>query len=161
MKFQHLNLTNRCVIEKGLAFQSSFREIAAMIGCSTSTVMREVRNNREFILTANTICSNYTSCLQRKLCGSAACFVPCKTCHSRCCHDLCKQYVPRRCELLVKHRMYVPAAQSRTTAANNTHIIPPTKRTKKAARSCLNPGKYTRFRRTNGSAEQIAHAAGT
>ena len=47
MKFQHLNLTNRCVIEKGLAFQSSFREIAAMIRCSTSTVMREVRNNRD------------------------------------------------------------------------------------------------------------------
>lgn len=41
-------------------------------------------------------------CLQRKLCGSAACFAPCKTCHSRCCHDLCKQYVPQRCELLDK-----------------------------------------------------------
>ena len=102
MKLQHLNLTNRCVIEKGLAFQSSFREIAAMIGCSTSTVMREVRNNREFISSANTICSNYTSCLQRKLCGSVACFAPCKTCHLRCCHDLCKQYVPQRCELLDK-----------------------------------------------------------
>ena len=102
MKFQHLNLTNRCVIEKGLAFQSSFREIAAMIGCSASTVMREVRNNREFISSAHTICENYTSCLQRKLCGSAACFAPCKTCHSRCCHDLCKQYVPQRCELLDK-----------------------------------------------------------
>lgn len=64
--------------------------------------MREVRNNREFISSANTICSNYTSYLQRKLCGSAACFAPCKTCHSRCCHDLFKQYVPQRCELLDK-----------------------------------------------------------
>ena len=119
MKLQHLNLTNRCVIEKGLAFQSSFHEIAAMIGCSTSTVMREVRNNREFISSDNTICSNYTSCLQRKLCRSAACFAPCKTCHLRCCHDLCKQYVPQRCELLDK-APYVPAAQSRTTAATES-----------------------------------------
>ena len=102
MKFQHLNLTNRCVIEKHLAFQSSFREIAAIIGCSPSTVTREVRNNREFISSAHTVCINYTSCLQRKLCGSSACFAPCKTCHSRCCHDLCKQFVPQRCKLLDK-----------------------------------------------------------
>lgn len=102
MKFQHLNLTDRCVIEKHLAFQSSFREIAAIIGCSPSTVTREVRNNREFISSAHTICVNYTSCLQRKLCGSSACFAPCKTCHSRCCHDLCKQFIPQRCELLDK-----------------------------------------------------------
>ena len=147
MKFQHLNLTNRCVIEKGLAFQSSFREIAAMIGCSTSTVMREVRNNREFISTANTICSNYTSCLQRKLCGSAACFAPCKTCHSHCCHDLCKQFAPQRCELLDKAPYYAPAAQSRITAANNTHIIPLIKRTKRAVRSCRNREKTFTLRK--------------
>ena len=42
---------------------------------------------------------------------------------------------------LIKRRMYVPAAQSRTTAANTTHIIPPTKRIKRAVRSCQNPEK--------------------
>ncbi len=98
MKFQHLTLTNRCEIEKQLVYQSSFREIGEAIGCSPSTVMGEVKNNREFIVSAKTICANYPSCLQRKLCGSAACFNPCKNCY----HELCKQFVPLRCELLDK-----------------------------------------------------------
>ena len=76
MKFQHLNLTNRCVIEKHLAFQSSFREIAAIIGCSTSTVTREVRNNREFISSANTVCANYISCHQKNCAEAQPALLP-------------------------------------------------------------------------------------
>lgn len=49
MSRKHLDLTDRCKIEMGLALEHSFREIASNLNCSPSTVMREMRNNRVFI----------------------------------------------------------------------------------------------------------------
>lgn len=66
MSRKHLDLTDRCVIEKGLVLEQSFREIAASLNCSPSTVMREVRNNRIFVTTSKTSCENSYGCVKRK-----------------------------------------------------------------------------------------------
>lgn len=100
MSRKHLDLTDRCIIEKGLALEHSFREIAASLNCSPSTIMREVRNNRVFITTSKTKCANYTECLKRKICGNSTCFKTCKTCHEYDCHAICKEFKPFHCSRL-------------------------------------------------------------
>lgn len=98
MSRKHLDLTDRCVIEKGLVLEQSFREIAASLDCSPSTVMREVRNNRIFVTSSKTNCENSYGCVKRKICGSSACFNPCKNCHNGYdCREICKDFKPFHC----------------------------------------------------------------
>ncbi len=100
MSRKHLDLTDRCIIEKGLALEQSFREIAASLNCSPSTVMREVRNNRVFVTTSETICVNFRGCLKRKICKNPTCMNSCKTCKKFDCHTMCKDFKPFRCSIL-------------------------------------------------------------
>ncbi len=100
MSRKHLDLTDRCIIEKGLALEHSFREIALSLNCSPSTVMREVRNNRVFITSSKTKCANFGECLKRKICGNPTCFNPCKTCREYDCHAICKDFKPFHCSRL-------------------------------------------------------------
>ncbi len=100
MSRKHLDLTDRCIIEKGLALEHSFREIASSLKCSPSTVMREVRNNRVFITSSKTKCANFGECLKRKICGNPTCFNPCKTCREYDCHAICKDFKPFHCSRL-------------------------------------------------------------
>lgn len=106
MSRKHLDLTDRCIIEKGLALEHSFREIAADLDCSPSTVMREVQNNRVFVTSSKTKCANFTGCLKRKICGNPTCFDPCKTCREYDCHTICKDFKPFHCSKL-DHAPYV------------------------------------------------------
>lgn len=94
MSRKHLNFTDRCMIEKGLALEHSFREIAADLNCSPSTVMREVRNNRVFIASSKTQCANHTVCRKRKICGKPDCLEPCKVCRKYDCNTMCKDFKP-------------------------------------------------------------------
>ena len=100
MSRKHLDLTDRCIIEKGLALEHSFREIALSLNCSPSTVMREVRNNRVFITSSKTKCANFGDCLKRKICGNPTCFNPCKTFREYDCHAICKDFKPFHCSRL-------------------------------------------------------------
>ena len=106
MNRKHLDLTDRCIIEKGPALEHSFREIAASLNCSPSTVMREVRNNRVFVTSSKTNCANFRGCMKRKICGNSTCFNPCKTCHEYDCHAICKDFRPFYCSRL-DHAPYV------------------------------------------------------
>ena len=49
MKGSQLNLSDRIAIEAGLCTGKTFKQIADSIHRSTSTVSREVINNREYI----------------------------------------------------------------------------------------------------------------
>lgn len=118
MSRKHLDLTDRCRIEKGLALEHSFREIAASLGCSPSTVMREVRNNRVFVTSSKTKCENFYGCLKRKICGDPTCFNPCKDCHNGYdCHTICKDFKPFHCNKL-DNAPYV------CNACENRHFCP-------------------------------------
>lgn len=82
------------MVEKGLTLEHSFREIAADLDRSPSTVMHEVQNNRVFVTSSKTKCANFTGCLQRKICGDPTCFDPCKTCREYDRHTICKDFKP-------------------------------------------------------------------
>lgn len=97
MNRKHLDLTDRCIIEKGLVLEHSFREIAASLDCSPSTVMREVRNNRVFVTSSKTNCANFGGCMKRKICGNSTCFNSCKACREYDCHAICKDFKPFHC----------------------------------------------------------------
>ena len=49
MLSNRLDLTDRIAIEYGLSSGKTFEEIAEKLNKSTSTISREVKNNREFI----------------------------------------------------------------------------------------------------------------
>lgn len=101
MSKKHLDLSDRCVIEKGLVLEHSFREIAAQLDCSPSTVMREVRNNRIIVTSSKTQCSEFRECYKRKICGNKTCFNPCKMCHNGYdCREICGNFKPFHCDKL-------------------------------------------------------------
>lgn len=81
MSSKHLTLTERCMIEKYLAFGYSFREIATAINRQPSTVSREIKQYRTFIAPKDT--AENPTC--RKL--ESAPFV-CNQCKSR---DFCSR----------------------------------------------------------------------
>ncbi len=125
MSRKHLNLIDRCVIENGLVLEQSFREIAASLDCSPSTVMREVRNNRIFVTSSKTICENSYGCVKRKICGSSVCFNPCKKCHNGYdCREICKNFKPFHAASSTAHRMFVTPLKTEISVKRITRFIP-------------------------------------
>ena len=123
MSRNHLNFTDRCVIEKGLVLEQSFREIAARLNCSPSTVMREVRNNRVFVTSSKTSCANAYGCVKRKICGNKTCFNPYKMCHNGYdCRNICREFQPFHCNIL-DSAPYVCNACEKRSYCTKEHAI--------------------------------------
>lgn len=107
IKNSHLTLTDRCMIERMLTFGYSFKEIGASMNRHPSTISREIRNHREFIQPqtqskSKSNCANFSTCIQRKVCGNKNCFKPCKCCNEVSCQKHCKEYSSIYCSLLEK-----------------------------------------------------------
>lgn len=97
---KHLTMTERCMIEKYIVYEYSFREIAVHLGVAPSTISREVKNNRTFISPKNPKCANIAACNIHGLCGNCDNLRrKCKLCKVEC-TDNCSNFVPVKCRRL-------------------------------------------------------------
>lgn len=105
-KNKHLTISDRVEIEKGLSQNKSFAAIARKIGVSTSTVSREVKQNRSISAidrkTFN-LCRHKNECLASNVCGSCEESIGrCRGCRRVRCFLVCDDFDERTCELLDK-----------------------------------------------------------
>lgn len=70
---KHLSLTSRCMIEKYIAYGYSFREIANELGYHPSTISREVKNYRTFVMPKSVVCAKYGECRNKSHCTMTEC----------------------------------------------------------------------------------------
>lgn len=110
---KHLDLEDRVVIEQGISDGRSASSIARLLEVSTSTIIREVKNNRWARTSkSKTVrparkCGNYDSCRhQRDACTICIQSKPkrnsCRLCDAAMCTIECSDFVPRTCVLLDK-----------------------------------------------------------
>ena len=98
---KHLTLTQRCMIEKYIAFEYSFREIAECLKISPSTVSREVKNNRVFVTPKKAKCANIAQCKKRRICPSCDYLKrECRNCKKVDCSTVCHDLEPIKCAKL-------------------------------------------------------------
>jgi len=96
-----LDLSDRIAIEAGLCTGKSFKEIAQRINRSTSTISREVKNNREYIrgsFPLNNDCRFTMTCRKKNICGDKRCSMYCMRCRDKKCYEYCSSYVPYKCD---------------------------------------------------------------
>ena len=104
-KGKHLDIADRVLIEQRLKEGASLAQIARDLGVSTSTVSREVKQNRTFYLTKSSaahhvLCVHYADCSVMGLCRIQCKRTLCKKCSSSLCANLCAEYEERTCECL-------------------------------------------------------------
>ena len=97
-KGQHLTYGKRCKIETLLSEGYSLRYIAESIGCSPSTVSREIRQHSFTQKSHANDCLNRSDCHRHHVCGGNSCFKKCKTCNK--CKHYCEDYVQSFCDTL-------------------------------------------------------------
>lgn len=101
MLSNRLDLTDRIAIEYGLSSGKTFEEIAEKLNKSTSTISREVKNNREFIRGSFFLgndCRYSRTCKKKHVCGDMFCGTYCIRCRNYDCRDGCTNYKPYNCE---------------------------------------------------------------
>ena len=103
-KGKHLDISDRVTIERSLKEGDSLSQIARVLGVSTSTVSREIRQNRTFYLVRSSIkrelCVHYGECAVTGLCDVGCARTACKRCRSNQCTLLCPEWEERTCDLL-------------------------------------------------------------
>lgn len=90
--YNRITFKERVRIEAGIYAKKSFREIAREIGRSTSSVIREVKNNRVLIKGKHPQgknCIYPPNCNKKNLCGEEYCSRRCWTCSDYDCTQLC------------------------------------------------------------------------
>lgn len=100
---KHLGISERTMIERGLALGNSFKVIGDMIERSPSTISREVKRHRIFVSrnhNQRNDCVFFSSCLRLNVCPVDTCFNRCKFCTEADCRQYCESYEGRVCEEL-------------------------------------------------------------
>ena len=101
MLSNRLDLTDRIAIEFGLSSGKTFKEIAAKLHKSPSSISREVKANREFIRGSFFLgndCRYGRTCKKKNVCGDKHCDTNCVRCRIYDCRDGCVSYKPYKCE---------------------------------------------------------------
>ena len=105
---KHLSLSDRVLIERFLVNDFSFAHISRKLDRSPSSISREVRNKRVFVIrdfSKRNDCVEYSHCLRNTLClagPSFSCFSRCKMCADHDCRTSCPSYISTHCEALDK-----------------------------------------------------------
>ena len=94
-KGKHLTYGKRCRIETLIAERYSMRYIAECIGCSPSTISREIKQHTIIQKSHTNDCLNKKDCHRQNICGSTSCKKKCKTCNRYKKH--CPDYVQAYC----------------------------------------------------------------
>jgi IS30 family transposase len=105
-KNKHLDINDRIEIEKGLSQKESFASIARRLNVSTSTISREVKQNRTVSAIDKknfNLCKDKNECSLSNVCGSCPDGIAkCRGCKRVKCFRACKSFKERKCELLEK-----------------------------------------------------------
>ena len=104
---KHLSLTSRCMIEQYIAYSYSFREIADMLGYQPSTISREVKKYRTFVMPKSPTCAKYGEYRNKSHCTMAE----------------CTDYQVPHCKKLDKAPLYATAVPARISVPESTHTI--------------------------------------
>ena len=106
----HLTLSDRIVIERGINNELTFATIARMLDRSPSSISREVKRYRVVIQSNHSFngndCTKRASCLRNKICDNApihGCTMNrCKSCPDVLCTTICPSYESPNCPKLDK-----------------------------------------------------------
>ena len=106
----HLTLSDRIVIERGINRDLTFATIARMLNRSPSSISREVRRYRVIIHSNHALngndCTKRITCLHNKICQDAlrnGCVLGrCKSCPDILCTTICHDYESPNCQKLDK-----------------------------------------------------------
>lgn len=100
--YKHLILEERIIIEDRLNCGRSIRSIAAELGKSPSTILREIQKYVSIEKSTKNDCLNYKDCNYHGLCGKPDCKKRlCSKCHIPC-KKFCPDYVKAYCEKQTK-----------------------------------------------------------
>ena len=102
-KGRHLTYGKRCKIETLLAEGQSMRYIAECVGCSPSTISREIQKHTIIQKSYTNDCLNNANCHKRHVCGGSSCNKRCKTCNK--CKKYCPDYTQAFCSILEEKRL--------------------------------------------------------
>lgn len=98
--YNRITFKERVRIEAGIYAKKSFFQIAKELGRSTSSITREVKQNRTMVKyphTYKTDCLYTPDCRRKGLCGEEYCSKRCWTCLEHDCKQYCNQYISRTC----------------------------------------------------------------
>lgn len=102
-KNKHLTIQDRIEIENGINERRSFASIARKIGVSTSTVSREVKQNRDLHIPKGrcfNVCLFKRSCRVENACNSSCELGICRTCRKVKCYEVCSEFEEHFCSIL-------------------------------------------------------------
>jgi len=96
---KHITTADRFVIGQLLGCGRSFKEIAETLERHPSTIAREIKANRKFILDCishDNDCISYSACSIKNLCEEQCC-QRCSRCKDHDCREYCQNYIPSHC----------------------------------------------------------------
>lgn len=102
-KNKHLTIQDRIEIQKGIESKDSFAAIARAIGVSTSTISREVWQNRELFIPKGAkfnTCAHKRDCALTGICGPGCSLASCRKCPRVRCNEVCVSYEEHSCDEL-------------------------------------------------------------
>ena len=97
-KGKHLSFSKRCMIETLLNEGESMRYIAERVGCSPSTISREIKKHTLMKKSYTNDCLNRSNCTKKHVCGSFSCNRKCRKCNK--CKKYCDDYIQSYCDTL-------------------------------------------------------------
>ena len=103
MNRNRLTLSDRIKIESGIYSKRTFEQIAESMNRATSTVSREVLNNRTLLTgerPRGKDCAFASRCCEKGICGDELCFRKCSLCTKYQCTELCEKYRRMYCRKL-------------------------------------------------------------
>ena len=99
-KYNRITYKERLRIEAGIYAGKSFAQIAKEIGRSTSSITREVKNNRIRVRGAYLLqkdCILAAHCSVKGVCGDEECGIRCRTCRDFNCTEYCSEHKTHTC----------------------------------------------------------------
>lgn len=122
--YNRITFKERVRIEAGIYAKKSFSKIAEEIGRSTSSITREVKNNRVVVLTPlfnGPDCIRMGHCQIKGLCGDVECNTRCWTCKEFVCTDLCDRHETHECSRTSKPPFVCDRCSEKTKKSCKKH----------------------------------------
>ena len=99
--YNRITFKERVRIEAGIYAKKSFSQIAKELGRSTSSIVREVKQNRIVIKSQHTLgtgCLRVGHCWKKNLCGDEDCPHLCRLCIKHRCREYCSDRISPICK---------------------------------------------------------------
>lgn len=116
-KGKHLSEFDRVIIEEGLKYNNSLKDIAQRIGKDPTTISKEIKRNRTFRSSSYAFkggCIHRRSCTVKQLC-SDGCNRQCKSCIDQNCQRICPDFETKSCKKLEKFPHVCNGCESKVT----------------------------------------------